>query len=346
MSGGSEEKTLPATSRKLEESRRKGQVASSSDFVEMTVLLAGLAYVLSQGQVFLRQALTWFDFATKAIRDPHALAAGSVQRMGMDLLGSLAPLLVIVAGAGVLANIGHKRGLVVSAEPLKPDLQRISISAGFGRIFSAKSATEFGITLLRCGTWFVAAGIAVWAVLPTVFNAATCGAPCVLQSGYDLLKTLLLIAVVILMVAGALDLPLQTAFFLKEMRMSHSEVKQEMKQMMGAPEVRSRRREAHQEAARGVGSLGQANVVVVSAAYAVALWYDRNEQPVPIVMAKGRGPNADRMIEAAGRLGVLVESDPDLAVALYESGGVGALVPQRCFDAVAALLLRTNTLRL
>ena len=346
MAGETEEKDLPASSRKLEDSRKRGQVASSGDFVSMVTLLAGLVFVLSQWQAYLKRILEWFNAATKSISDPHAMAVASMPKMGVDMLQSLAPLLVVVAGAGALANIAHKRGLIFSAEPLIPDISRISITAGFGRIFSAKSAVEFGVTLLRCGVWFVAAGLAIWDVLPTVFNAAVCGGPCVLQTGYDLIKTMLLIAVVILVVAGALDIPLQIAFFLKDMRMSRTEMKQEMKQQQGAPEVRSRRREAQQEAARGVGSIGQANILVISSAYAVAIWYDKDEQPVPMVMAKGRGPNADRMIEAATRMGVHVESSPDLAVILFESTGVGALVPQRCFDAVATLLLNTNTLRI
>ena len=312
----------------------------------MAAMLAGLFFLLSQWQGYLKRILVWFDYAAMGVRNPRALLAGAMPRMGLDMLLSLAPLLIIVAGAGALANIAHKRGMVFSADPVLPKLERISITAGFGRLFSARSAVEFGVALLRCGVWFLASGLAVWAVLPTVFNAAACGGPCIVQVGYDLFKTMLAIAVLILVIAATLDLPVQVAFFLKDMRMSHTELKQEMKQMQGAPEVRSRRREAQQEAARGVGSLGQANIVVVSAAYAVALWYDKDEQPVPLVLAKGRGPNADRIVEAAGRLGVHVEPSPDLAVALFESAGVGAMVPQRCFDAVAELLLRTNTLRL
>lgn len=341
MAGDTEEKSLPASQRKLRKAREKGQVANSSDFVAAVTFAAGLVMV---GLSWPRYVEIYSTALRVSLSPEHRRGAdGAMQALldlGTLLAQTLAPMLAIVAGAGFLAHVAHKKGLVFSIDPIVPDFNRVNPGEGFKRIFSARHAWELLIALARCLSWFVVAGVIVWLALPGLLASPLCEAACVTTASADLLRRLAITAIFFLIVLGLLDLPFQTLMFLKEQRMSRSEMKRERKEMEGAPEFVGYRRDQHRQmASGGGGGLRSASVVVISSGEAVAIAYDPVKQPVPMIVAKGVGPHADPIIASAQAMGIPIDIEPRLAQELARFGA-GTLVPEREFNAVAMALVR------
>lgn len=339
MAGETEEKNLPPSQRKLRKAREKGQVASSTDFVNALALAAGVIVLVTSWpqyvEIFTGSLRLGID---SAVRRNQGDGLRAMTGIIVLIAQTIAPLLVIVAAAAFAGHVIHKKGLIFSIDPIKPDFNRISIGAGLGRIFSAKNGAEFVIALLRCIFWFTTAGLIVWYAMPQIVMSLSCELPCVTTTGVDLIRRLLIVAVLMIIVLGLLDLPFQTLMFLREQKMSRTEFKRELKETEGSPEFAGYRREQYRQMA-SAGGLRQASLVIMSSGEAVAIQYDAVEQPIPIVVAKGRGIHADPILKAAKSMGTPVEVDPRLATELIRVG-IGNIVPEREFNAVAMALVR------
>jgi type III secretion protein U len=165
--------------------------------------------------------------------------------------------------------------------------------------------------------------------------------PCVSATGLDLIRTLIIIAIILLIVIGLIDLPIQTMLFLREQRMSKTEYKREMKEEEGAPEFVSHRKEQHRTFAAGGGGTGIRGMTLIftSSEHVVGIRYDSKTDPVPIIVVKGAGANGDSILQSAQIMGVPVEPDPFVANELSRVG-IGGMVPERLFNPVAMALVR------
>lgn len=342
MSGDSQEKSLQPSQRKLRKAREKGQVASSADFVKAVSLAAGSLVVLVSWPGYTELFTGSFRLVLDAALRP---ASGGTLKSLMSILGlvgqALMPLLVIVVCVGFVAHIVHKRGLVFSIHPILPDFSRINPGEGFKTIFSIKNSAEFGIALLRCLAWFAVAGLITWYAAPQLVVASICELPCVSATAIGLIQKLVIVALLFLIVSGLLDLPFQSFMFLQQQKMSRTEMKHERKESEGSPEFSGHRRDLHRQMAAGGGAVGMkaASIVIVSSGEAVAIRYDAQAQPVPIVVAKGKGIHADALIAVAEKAGTPVETDPRLAIVLSRIA-IGANVPESEFNALALALFR------
>jgi type III secretion protein U len=226
-------------------------------------------------------------------------------------------------------------------EPLKPDMKRLNPMEGFKRIFSFRNGVDFGLVLVRSCIWFIAAGVVMWWALPAILMSPTCELPCVATTGLDLIRTLMIIAIIMLIVVGLIDLPLQTFMFLREQKMSKTEFKREMKEEQGAPEFVGHRKEQHKSFAAGGGVTGVRGMTLVFASsdHVVAIRFDQNSEPVPIIVAKGTGTHGDSILDTAQAMQVPVEADPMVAREL-SLVGIGGMVPERLFGPVAMALVR------
>jgi type III secretion protein U len=341
MAGESEEKDLPASQRKLRQAREKGQTASSTDFVNALALIAGVAVILSSWPRYLDVFTSSLRLALDAASRP---ARGESLKVVVDvfqLIGQVVlPLFAAVAAAGFLAHLIHKKGLILSTDPIMPDFNRLNPATGFGRMFSMRNFIEFFLALLRCFFWFAVAGAMVWFATPQILMSSSCDIPCVSSTGVDLIKRLLIVALILLIVFGLLDLPFQIFMFSRDQKMSRSEMKQESKEQQGSPEFVGFRREQHRELLSGSGKgLRGASLIIVSSGEAVAVYYDPNAQPVPVVVARGRGIHADPILKTAQASGIPIEVDPRLATELFKVG-IGSMVPEREFSTVAKALFK------
>jgi type III secretion protein U len=212
---------------------------------------------------------------------------------------------------------------------------------GAKRIFSSRSVIEFVKSLAKV----VVLTAAFWAVLrgfiPPLFRTPSCGEGCLGQMVISTLQPLAVTAVIAFVIIGLLDMPLQRHLFLREMRMSLTEKKKEMKEQEGNPQIKAQRRRLQSMFAKKKVRKGVRHAVfaVAHEDRVVGLLYHRDEAPVPLIVSKGRGQAGDDMVAEARRLGIPVVEDASL-VNLLISHAIGNRIPQDAFTDVARLLVR------
>jgi flagellar biosynthetic protein FlhB len=345
------ERTEPASQRRLEQARERGQVPRSSELSAFAVLISagggfllmGAALVDTLGGV-MRAGLT-LDRA--AAFDAAQVGARLYDGAAAALLG-FAPWFLLVAAVATLvpALVG---GWLLSFEPLQPDLSRLNPIRGLGRIFSRYGLIEFAMTVLKIAVVGAAAGWAVWADRAEI--AALLSEP--LQPGLAHLAQLL--AVAFLIVAGALalmvalDVPLQLWDHARQLRMSKDELRQELTETEGDPQIKARMRALQRQMAQRRMMLDEvlrADVVVIDPGRcAVALQYTEDSMRAPRVVARGALRVAERIADLARANDVPVLDAPPLARALHAHAAVGRDIPAQLYHAVADVLAWVYQLR-
>jgi flagellar biosynthetic protein FlhB len=336
------EKTEPASPRRLEQAREEGQVPQSRELSAFLVLIAGSG-ALWVGGSWLAQRISGavsrgLTFGRDEAFDATALPALFLHEAG-EALATLGPLLLILVVAA-LAGPFTMGGLNFSSKALAPDWTRLDPLKGFGRMFSMHSVGELVKGILKA---LLVGGVVVWVVLhekDQVF--ALIGQP--VEAGLHamgqtiLFSTLVIVASMTLIVA--LDVPFQLWQYHSKLRMTKEEVRKEMKEMEGDPQLKARIRSQQREIARRrmMAAVPKAQVVVTNPThFAVALAYDER-MPAPRVVAKGRGAIAQRIREIAQEHGVPLLEAPPLARALYAHTDLDQTIPPALFRAVAEVM--------
>jgi type III secretion protein U len=192
----------------------------------------------------------------------------------------------------------------------------------------------------------VVVGVAFWVVLrgyiSPLFQTPSCGEDCLGQMVISTLQPLAVTAVIVFVVIGILDMPLQRHLFLKEMRMSLTEKKKEMKEMEGNPQIKAERRRLQfmfataKKVRKGVQ---HAAFVVANEDRVVGILYHRDDEPVPLICSKARDQAGDEMVAEARRLGIPVAEDAALVDMLIPQK-IGDRIPAESFTDIARLLVR------
>ena len=345
MSGDSEEKTLPASRRKLRKAREKGQVASSSDFVGgWHVILGVLAIVFTwQGMAGVFSGV--FSRAVDGFQTVDAtLVRQQTELTAWGLIGALSPLLIVLWLGAIVSNMLHKGGIPFSMHPIVPDFTRLNPAKGFAKIFSGRNAIEFGISFVRILVWFAAIALVLYLMLGQALFSSVCGLGCVTRASIETIAMVLVVAAVLLLVAGMIDLPVQVSLFLKEQRMSQTEMKREQREQLGTPEMRSYRRERAREILAAAGASGQEPVLFIADGrrMAVGIFFERGKTPIPLVIAKAKAGAAARILARAEAAEIPVEKDRDLARDIYKLCEENSRIREKHFEPVALMLAKNG----
>jgi len=342
MADESEEKNLPASHKKLTDARRKGQTSNSKDLVSGFTMLAATLYLLNQWPMMRDRLVGLIDIVSASTDRPFAETWQRAVYGTIDVLVmTTVPLLVIVFAVAVVMGMAATGGPVFSFETVKLQFDHISPMKGAKRIFSSKNVIEFAKSLVKV----VVVTVAFWTVLrgyiPPLFQTPSCGEDCLGQMVISTLQPLAVTAVIVFVVIGVLDMPLQRHLFLKEMRMSLTEKKKEMKELEGNPLIKAERRRlqfmfAAKKVRKGVR---HAAFVVAQEDRVVGILYHREEEPVPLICSKARGQAGDEMVAEARRLGIPVAEDASLVDMLIPQA-IGDRIPPESFTDVARLLVR------
>jgi len=337
------ERTEPATPRKRDEARKKGQVSRSQEVNYALILLSSVIglYFLSEHIldhtsrtiVHYFQDLLSFDLSRTGIVD--FLVRASWETIKIFLPFSL--LLVVVGFASNLLQVGF----MMTGEPLVPKWDRINPLSGFGRIFSWRGLAELLKSILKIAAVSAASYFTLKKHLPRFFTLSHSSAGGILIVFGDVLFLLAIRCVLVLLIIALLDFAFQRWQYEKDLRMSVQEVKEEMKELYGDPMIRQRVRQIQRQMAqqRMMARIPEAEVVVTNPThYAVALAYERMQMAAPTVVAKGKGYVALRIREIAQRHAVPIVEDPELARALYNSVEIGTTIPEVLYQAVARVL--------
>ncbi|MGI3777729.1 MAG: EscU/YscU/HrcU family type III secretion system export apparatus switch protein [Janthinobacterium lividum] len=348
MSGKtSEEKTLPPSRKKLADARRKGQVAGCRELVTAVGSTVVLAYVSLRGGALLADmervlddagrldAGAW-DEAYPALLD-HAARAGA--RFVLPLLA------LLVAAVATSAVVGHG-GLVFSTDPLQPKMERISPTAGFGRILALRNATEAAKTVLKFAVLALTAAILLRAALNPLAELPACGLQCVPGLVRAVFGPLVVAAVLLFLVLGAADLGLQRFLFRRDQRMTRTEQKRERKDTQGNPLIRSAHRRERHEAMRSHVRIGVRNAtfVVHGDTVAVALCYAPPDVLVPALVARAGNDAVQALLDEAHACGLPCVHDPETAAAVSSRVQTGGLIPDVLFAPVIRCMRQAGVL--
>jgi len=338
----SEEKNLPASQKKLKDARRKGKTSNSKDLVSGFTMLAAVLYLLYRWPMMRDRLMQLIDVVSASTERPFAEAWQRAVYGAIDvLLMTTVPLLVLVFAVAVVMGMAATRGPVFSFESVKLQFDHISPMQGAKRIFSSRNVIEFvkslaKVVVLTAAFWTVLRGF-----IQPLFQTPSCGEGCLGQMVVSTLQPLAMTAVIAFLVIGVLDMPLQRHLFLREMRMSLTEKKKEMKEQEGNPQIKAQRRRlqfmfAKKKVRKGVR---HAAFVVAQEDRVVGLLYHREQAPVPLIVSKGRGQSGDEMVADARRLGIPVVEDASL-VDLLIGHAIGNRIPPDAYTDVARLLIR------
>lgn len=351
------ERTEAPTTKRLQDARKRGQVLHSREVDTAVVVVASLLVLRLAGGMMWHglESLsrdTWSAMGERSLTVDLA-AELATAAIGRALL-ILAPLFGAIAALSVLGAVAQTGGFVFATEAVKPQFKRMDPMAGAKRLLFSRQAW---ITLFRSLVKFAVLGIVAWMTLQNRWADLTR-----LGLGGDLVGSLrllveiayaLMLRIALALVAiGAIDFFLQRVEWLREMRMSRDDVKDELKQQEGDPWVKGQLRRARQSLlARVMQNVPKADVVIVNPThYAVALKYDPATSRAPMVLAKGADLMALRMREVAREHGVPVIENPPLCRAIFAAVRVGQEIPPALYEAVAEVLafvyrLRTGALR-
>lgn len=334
----------PATPHKLERARRRGAVVRSADVIFVAVLAVAAGCVEGLGQPLvgrLAEALA----RGLAVAPPDAFTAdvalralGEALRTGLVLAAPIGFVVTVAAGGAAALQA---RG-VFSAHPLKPDFSRLHPAQGLARVFTLRSVHEALRAVLKLA--LLGTAVALWGAqrLDDARRAALLAPGPLARLAIETVGALLALLAGVFALLALLDYALQRRQFLRQMRMSRREIREEHKEREGDPRIKARLRELRLEWLRRARSLERvraADVLLVNPThYAVALAYRHGEMPAPAITARGAGEMAQRMRREAQRRGVPVVEHPPLARALFAAREADGFVPEACFADVARIL--------
>lgn len=336
------QKTEEPTQKRLDESRKKGQVANSREVNHWLMLIAATVVVMllaPNAMTGIGRALTPFLERSHAIdlaSDGTNVLVALARQVGAALLMPFGLLVLAAAFAGVLQN-----GPVFSADQLRPKLEKISPASGLKRLFSLRSIAEFVKGLLKLAVVATISAILLVPAFDEISRVVYFDAMAILGLVRDLAVRLLLGVVAVMTVIAGLDFLYQKFEHLKKLRMSRQELMEEYKESEGDPQIKARLRQLRQERARRrmMAAVPRADVVVTNPTHvSVALSYKPETMAAPRVVAKGVDRVALRIREVAREHGVPLVENPPLARALQGGVDLDQEIPAEHYKAVAEII--------
>jgi flagellar biosynthesis protein FlhB len=337
------QKTEEPTSHKLSEAREKGNVITSQEVSSFAILLGGALTAAFLGP-FAAERLA--NATGGLLANIHAIPfdAQNIGNVILDVLLDVAigvapiALLLMVLGAGAKLAVS---GFLFSGESLKPSLSKLSLIKGLKRMFSLKSLVEFAKGLVKLA---IVGTIVFLLAIPVVDRVEVLMQMDIGASAEEARVVLVRMfsgVVAVMAVIAGIDYLYQRYEYLKQMRMSKQEIKDEHKQSEGDPMVKGRLRQIRAERARSrmMAAVPTADVVVTNPThFAVALKYEIESMGAPRVVAKGADEVAFRIREVANENDVTIVENPPLARALFSTAELDEEVPPEHYKAVAEVI--------
>lgn len=337
------QQTEEPTQRRLDEAREHGDIVKSTEVQTLILLGGGTLAIAMFGAGMasdMGKTMRWF----LAQPDQINVGSGELILIARDLLtrlaGILGPFFAVMMVAGIGANL-LQHGPVFTTERIKPDLSKLSLTAGLKRMFGMDGIA----TLLKGLLKIAVVGAAIWtqlwperAGLESTLEQSPAG---IAGDMEHLMFKVLLAALAALAVLAGADYLLQRFEFMKRNRMSKQEIKEEFRQTEGDPQVKAKIRQMRVERAkkRMIAQVPKATVVITNPThFAVALQYESGKTPAPICVAKGADALALRIREVAKEHKVPVVENPPLARALYATVEVDEQIPTEHYKAVAQVI--------
>ncbi len=346
-----QEKTEQPTSKRLDDARKKGQIARSRELNTMAITLIGGIVLVSMSS-YLGSGL-WelmtnnFTIPRQDMYDTTAM----VNRLALaiqDALFMLMPFFLAVVVLAIASSVALG-GYTFSGESLAPNFGKLNPISGLKRVFSLRGLVELLKALAKFVLVGSATGVALWSTLGNFMSLSQMDLNHAASEMSDLIGgSFILIASTLILIA-MIDAPFQLWQHKRQLKMTRQEVREEMKDTEGRPEVRGRIRNLQRELAqrRMMEEVPKADVIVTNPThYAIALRYDQDKMLAPAVVAKGCGEIAANIRRVGLEHQVPMVEAPMLARAIYFNTELGDAIPAGLYLAVAKVLAYVFQLRI
>ncbi|WP_299581596.1 flagellar biosynthesis protein FlhB [uncultured Microbulbifer sp.] len=342
-SNSSSEKTEPASPFKLKEAKKRGQVAKSLEVISLFTLVGFLLLIVGMGNELASQLLKnlaeMLDFS-EVIKYSNKDITGWVSIQAQKSLYIIIPVMMLSVVFAALGNL-IQTGFIFSASPLKPSFDKLNPISGLKKMFSLKTIFDLFKTIIKIAVligflyFFINSSLTRWLSLAN--HDPSSAITVFIESLIEVLAILIpLIAAIAL-----LDLLFTRKSFLKQMKMTKQEVKDEIKRRDGDPKIKQKIKELQQELrskSSGLGSVPSADVIVTNPTHiSVALKYTEATMLAPKVIAKGKGETALVIREIARKHNIRITQSPPLARMLYKKSKIDSYIPVESYVAVAKL---------
>lgn len=340
------DKTEKATPKKLDDARKEGRVARSSDLINGFMLLL-MFFVLKlfggiMANLFLDSFVKYYNKASDISMEVFDVrqAVNLSNEIVLDIVIASLPVLIgsfVVALVGNIVQVGWK----VTGKPLKPKLDRLNPIGGFKRMFSQEKVVELIKSILKVLAIALVAYNEVkdrWKFILNLYDFEFMQA---ILNIFDIVLDVGIKISVIFVVIGLADFGYQKWKHLHDLRMSKQEVKDEMKQSEGDPQIKGQIRQKMREGARRrmMQDLPKADVVITNPThFAVAVKYDKETAEAPYVLAKGADYVAANIKEIAKQNNIEIVENKPLARMLYYNVEIGDQIPPELYQMVAEVL--------
>ena len=337
------QKTEDPTQKRLDDALKRGSVPFSREVTSFLMLLVFSFTIISLLPFMMKETM---HNLVRFIEQPQLFPVDSKSIMVLaksiilEIIGVMStPVLIIIIVVILSAIVQH--GFIISTDTIMPKLERISPLSGIKRIMSMRSVVEFIKGLLKITIVGVVAFISVYPELYKLNSLAASGIMAILIALATLAKRMLIGICSALFLMAAIDFLYQKFEFIKSLRMSKQDIKEEFKQTEGSPEIKAKLRELRSKRAgkRMMADVPAADVIVTNPThYSVALKYESEKTEAPVLVAKGKDLIALRIREIAKENNIPIVENPPLARALFNSVEIGSEIPIEHYNAVAEVI--------
>ncbi|MBU3126632.1 fused FliR family export protein/FlhB family type III secretion system protein [Clostridium tagluense] len=343
VSSDSGEKTEEATPKKKSDSKKKGQVAKSKELSSTITLLTSTLLLIMLGAYILdtlKGVMIIFleNYLTLIVTEEtfRTVLFVSIIKFGLLLLPIMVPIMIM----GVVASL-MQSGFILTGEPLKPDLKKLSPISGFKKIFSTRSLVDLLKNLAIVTTIGIVAYNFIKDNYLQMMNYGSLKIEAILVVFGKLVIDIFFKIAIIMLIISVIDFAYQKYKHNKELKMSMQEVKEEYKQQEGDPQIKSKIRQKQREMAssRMMQSVPDATVVVTNPTHlAIAIKYEQGGEGAPIVVAIGADNVAIKIKEIASVNDIPIIENKPLARLIYKELDIGSEIPTEMYGAVAEIL--------
>ncbi len=338
------EKTHDPTPKKLEDARKKGEVANSPEMRHATmfvaaVIITGGAGIWTVDRLIAMFVELWGDASSVPFGsggDAQVFASSLIIQFAIAIMPLLMILLIFA-----LSTIFLQGRPTLALARLKLKWNKLSPLAGLKRIYGKQGLVEFLKTLAKFGLVTCVAVLIIWPYARGIETLVGVSAKTMASSVADLVFKMIQAATLLVVALALLDFAYQRQAFFKKMRMSLKEIRDEHKNAEGDPKIKAKVRAIGMERAkrRMMAQVPEATVIVTNPThYSIALKYDHGEMAAPILLAKGVDDVAFKIREIATEAGIPIVESPPLARALYASADIDRPIPTEHYSAVAEII--------
>lgn len=341
MNDENKDKSEAPTQKRLDDAKKKGQVAKSKEVVSAALIIGMFLYIILSANWYIETIATMIVSTIASINQPlnTAITNGSVT--AFDTFATLTlPVLLIVVPIAILSNL-LQTGPVFSLHPLKWEYQKIDPIKNIKNIFTKKSLMEIVKSVIKLIILGIVIFMTVKSAIADLVQIPSCGQDCITPVILSLLTTISLYTAVAFALVGVLDFFFQRHEFQKSMRMNMDEIRKEYKEQEGDPEIKGKRKELHQEIINEEPkrAVEDSTVLVTNPEHvAIGLFYKDEVTPLPMISFKAEGREAQMMKRYALSINKPVMENVPLAHALLAKSKVKEYIPRDFIEPIAEVI--------